>query len=112
MAASTLVCCGGGLPRSVGACVVRQWNNCCWQSMAGVSKFLMCRLGWMSGASGLCGWLKSVCCCQCSVNGVSLVNLDSASFHRISVHHKRGLDITMPSAASIKAGGDPHCWEM
>ena len=35
---SARVCCGGGRPRSVGACVVRQWKSCCWQKMAGVSQ--------------------------------------------------------------------------
>ena len=51
---SALACCGGGRPRSVGACVVRQWNSCCWQRMAGVSQSLTWTGGCISGASGLC----------------------------------------------------------
>ena len=80
--------------------------------MAGVSQSLTCMLGCISGASGLCSWSKFGCGCQCSVKGVSLVSLDSASCHSISFHHKRGRDITIPSAASTRAGGDPHCCVM
>ena len=54
MELSALACCGGGRPRSVGACVVRQWNSCCWQRMAGVSQSLTWTDGCISGASGLC----------------------------------------------------------
>ena len=35
MELSALACCGGGRPKSVGACVVRQWKSFCWQRIAG-----------------------------------------------------------------------------
>ena len=53
MELSALACCGGGRPRSVGACVVRQWKSCCWQRIAGVSQSFTWTGGCISGASGL-----------------------------------------------------------
>ena len=50
---STLVVLGGGLPWSVGACVVRQWNGCPSWRTAGVSQSLVWNGGCRRAATGL-----------------------------------------------------------
>ena len=74
MASSACAWAGGGRPRSVGACVVRQWNNCLLQRTAGVSQSFTCMDGWIVVAMGLCSRWYPSWGVQCSVKGVDPVS--------------------------------------
>ena len=112
VASSACAWAGGGRPRSVGACVVRQWNRCLLQSTAGVSQSFTCMDGWIIDAMGLWSLWCPSCSVQCSVKGVDPVSWWLTYFQSASSHQSRGLEVTCPSAASTTMGSIPHWVEM